>query len=1169
MSQELAQVLEPLVMAAGSGQRWPLVLELVGHGSDLLGNAGLRTALDELGALADLDAADLETWDGIAALLTKAAGAMQALHDLEHAADDPALAQRLEGLGPDLAQQLVAVYLRRYHARVFRFAATFGIVDPIEAHAARPAQFDGATRTRAAWQADELHLERIGPLLRDPFTALRAAYLPNDLKTGADAHLAAARLFPLLRAALGEFGLGGSDDRLLLLPPDPAAPVGDGDHFDPPPIPVDAPDPPSLDPAPYFRATLPQLTIQIPQLQADGGFTGTFLGITVAVSSLEHPSGVAGLIVGLAGALNWTQTVGPWAVAFATDGAVPAFAIGPQGMTLAPGADALAGAAGKLTVSRMADGAPAFVFGSPTGTRLELGKVQFGVGFTAKPAHVSGNLGIAVDKAVLVIGGGDGDGFLSSILPADGLRAEFDLGLTLDSDQGFALHGGAGLEVTLPVGLSLGGLSMPNLHLIVRAIDGQLGAELSADLALAIGPVHASIERLGIGATFTFPDSGGNLGVVDLGLGFQPPTGAGIAIDAGGVVTGGGFLSRDPAKSLYAGVLQLTVHERLTLTAFGLIATQMPDGSRGYSMIVFITAQGFQPIQLGMGFTLLGIGGMVAIHRTFDEDVLRAGLKNDTLALLLFPRDPIGNAPATIAALGAAFPARAGSYLLGLLVRIGWFTPTLVTLDLALVLQFGSQRRLLVLGRIAALLPSADNDLVRIVLDAMGVIDFDVGTASIDAMLVDSRLARKFALTGAMAMRARWTSGPGRGFVLAVGGLNPHFAPPEALPALQRVSIALASGDNPRLVCDAYMAITDNTVQFGAHASLHAAAYGFSVDGDVGFDVLIQISPLHFVADFHASVQLKHGDTNLFMVSVDGELEGPRPLRVSGKASFSIFWCDFTVRLDKTLVDGEPPPLPAAVDVLAALGQALANPANWRAVPADAQTQGVSLRRLDSSTGIVLDPLGQLQVRQQVVPLATTRDIDQFGGAPVSGARRFVLKPLLDGVEQTPTPLTDGFAPAQFFAMSDDEKLAAQAIEPMTSGVAFGATGAQFSAADCVGAPLAYEQIVVDDLAAPPPPKPDRPRVGLALARLQAWSATGAAARAPARTTGRARFRVDGAEPAASLTPPAWRIVPLGDGDPAVLATPPRTYVEHLGALAQLNRAAGAWQIVPEHELTP
>ena len=40
------------------------------------------------------------------------------------------------------------------------------------------------------------------------------------------------------------------------------------------------------------------------------------------------------------------------------------------------------------------------------------------------------------------------------------------------------------------------------------------------------------------------------------------------------------------------------------------------------------------------------------------------------------------------------------------------------------------------------------------------------------------------------------------------------------------------------------------------------------------------------------------------MVSLTGALEGPRPLRVSGKATFEILWCDFTVRFDKTLVEG-------------------------------------------------------------------------------------------------------------------------------------------------------------------------------------------------------------------------------------------------------------------------
>jgi hypothetical protein len=65
----------------------------------------------------------------------------------------------------------------------------------------------------------------------------------------------------------------------------------------------------------------------------------------------------------------------------------------------------------------------------------------------------------------------------------------------------------------------------------------------------------------------------------------------------------------------------------------------------------------------------------------------------------------VGNAPAIIRSLASAFPAQRGSYLLGILAKIGWFTPTLIELDLALILEFGASDRLLVLGRISSLLP--------------------------------------------------------------------------------------------------------------------------------------------------------------------------------------------------------------------------------------------------------------------------------------------------------------------------------------------------------------------------------------------------------------------------------------------------------------------------------
>ena len=91
-----------------------------------------------------------------------------------------------------------------------------------------------------------------------------------------------------------------------------------------------------------------------------------------------------------------------------------------------------------------------------------------------------------------------------------------------------------------------------------------------------------------------------------------------------------------------------------------------------------------------------------------------------------------------------------------------------------------------------------------------------------------------------------------------------------------------------------------------------------------------------------------------------GTLEGPRPLRISGKASFEIFWCDFTIRFDKTLISGDKPPLPPAVDVLGELRRALTAPDAWSTQIAQNRQHGVSLRKIAPGTTLVLDPLGNL-----------------------------------------------------------------------------------------------------------------------------------------------------------------------------------------------------------------
>jgi len=816
---------------------------------------------------------------------------------------------------------------------------------------------------------------------------------------------------------------------------------------------------------------------------------------------------------------------------------------------------------------------PELLLGDPSGTRLTMQGAAASLELDTDQDGLEVQGGLELHDLTLVLAAQDEDGFLGEVVGDRDASFALPLAIRWSSRSGLSLAAGGGLALTETTARHLGPVTVQALHLAVRGTTEAgrppgLVVEAGASLGTGIGPVSASIANTGLRLTVTFQD--GNAGPFDVAVGFMPPSGIGLSIDAH-ALTGGGFLFHDPAQGAYAGVMQLSFHDELTLTAYGIIATRMPDGGRGYSLLIFITAEGFKPVPLGFGFQLEAIGGLVGVHRTFDQEVLKAGLKNDTLATLLFPRDPVANAPALIQALAAAFPARQGSYLLGLLARITWFTPTLVRLDLALVLELGARTRLLALGRVSALLPSPDNDQIRLNLDAIGVLDFDAGTLACDASLVDSRLAHQFPITGSAALRAAWPSGggspTGAGFVLAVGGLNPRFAAPAAFPPLERVTIALCSGDNPRLVCDAYLAVTANTVQFGARTSLYAEALGFSVAGDLGFDALVELLPPHFIVDFHASVQLKRGSHNLFKVTLDGTLEGPLPLRLAAKATFELLWMSFSVHFDFTLSPGDlaEAALPA-VALAAELTRALADPGSWSTRRPPGLGHGVALRGLPPGPGLVLDPLGQLVVRQQVAPLNAGRDVDTYGGSPVAGARRFHLAASLQGKAAAAVP--GAFAPARYFTMSDDEKLAAPSFEAMGAGLVLGDGGASFDPATVVAAPLTYESIVLGPAGAPDPAPAGPGRYDLPAVALGAQRGTGAAARAPARQAGAARFR-NAAAPAATLAAPSWRLVHASDGAVAPDDPTLTTWSEHRAALAALNRGGARWLMVPAHELQP
>jgi hypothetical protein len=159
-------------------------------------------------------------------------------------------------------------------------------------------------------------------------------------------------------------------------------------------------------------------------------------------------------------------------------------------------------------------------------------------------------------------------------------------------------------------------VTVSKIYLVSGVQGDALEAELSADLDGSLGPLALVINRAGFSANLSFPAGrDGNLGPLDVNFSFKPPNGVGLSIDAG-IVTGGGYLSFDPDRGQYSGALQLVLADFLTVTAIGIIETKMPDGSPGFSLLIIITADFGSGIQLGFGFTLLAVGGLLGLNRS-------------------------------------------------------------------------------------------------------------------------------------------------------------------------------------------------------------------------------------------------------------------------------------------------------------------------------------------------------------------------------------------------------------------------------------------------------------------------------------------------------------------------------------------------------------------------
>lgn len=904
-----------------------------------------------------------------------------------------------------LAGEVTIQWLRRRHPKAYALAR---IVQLIESNL-------------TDHYKETLFVERAGNLLTDVGTYFKNAF---TLQNEADAQGVSDVCFT---AALG---LAAWIDSSLK-----SVPLRPFYRWDAPPtpgLPASTPQAPNAD-AVSDRTLTIAITGEKKGLGAEG-----YLFLTFILIPAEHDGGEPGLLLCISGDgklegplskdKKWTLTTEA-----ELSNAVSLWWRFHKGIQL----DSSPGLVLKIEVGRKAD-----PFRKPlsytifTGTKLTMDDLRFTIEASSNDVDAR----VAISDAALAISPG-----LVSLFD-HGLHVDFDLVLGYSIERGFYVGGGAGLSAVIDVNRTIGAVHLQSVALDVHYDSGRNSLGLGAGLTLTvkIGPVKVSVEGIGVRADIRFPpqvnDPGfvPNFGTFDLGPAFQWPSGAGILIDAG-AITGGGFLYFDKDNGRYAGALQLDMRG-IAVSAVGVLDTKLPGGQSGYSFVIIISAE-FSPVQLGLGFTLNGVGGLVGIHRTVAVEPLQSAVRGHAIDDLLFPKNAVVEAPRIIGELQGFFPVEADHFVFGPMALIGWGTPTLVTIELGILIELPPPVRIILLGQLDCTLPRADAAVIELHVDVLGVLDFGAKFFALDGTLHDSRVG-PFTLCGDFAVRLRWGDAPS--FALSVGGFHPHFLVPPKFPSLRRITLALSSSNNPRLTLQCYLALTSNSLQFGARADLYAAAGSFNISGWVGFDVLVIYRPFSFRADLTAGFALRRNSRFLAGIQVDATITGPAPWHVWGEATFSILFFDISVGFDATFGDAVSTP-PVSVNLWVALGASIREDGNWSAMLPPSAARVVSQAHTSLETRPLLDPVGNITLLQREAPFNRTNT--KFREASPEGPKRFDLSsvtisqniPNSGTVTETITgwiPVQESFAPAQVEQLSDDQKLSRPSFEKMVAGVA-------------------------------------------------------------------------------------------------------------------------------------
>jgi hypothetical protein len=602
-----------------------------------------------------------------------------------------------------------------------------------------------------------------------------------------------------------------------------------------------------------------------------------------------------------------------------------------------------------------------------------------------------------------------------------------------DRTGGLRFVASGSVRVELPLRLEGPGIRTRGAAVeLILAGDGlRLGLSVSVSASLPGLPVNAILDGAGIALPLQVDP--GRLGIdpdprhiTDL---FPDGIGVNLALPP---VSGGGVVRRT-ADGGYAGLIAVDLGF-LRLQAIAVF--RPPSDGTPTSLLVVLAAQ-FPPpgIQLGLGFALDAVGGLVGINRRVDAAALQRLVSDGNADRVLFPDRVVERADEVITAMAAVYPVGPGRFLIGPMVRITW-GGRMVSLSGAVVLELPAPVRAVLVGRLLVTLPDPLAPLIRLQASVFGRIDPGVPVVELLVSLAGSWIVG-LAVRGEIYLLVRGGAQPE--FVLSAGGFHPRFVRPAGIPALQRLQLDLAPGFGWGLRVEAYFAVTSNTVQFGGRVQLEAMIAGCGVEGWLGLDTLFVFEP-HFAFSVHvrAGVAVRAFGRRLAAVALDFTLEGPAPWHAFGTGTISVLFWD--VDLDFDIRWGAPPALAPAPgrDPAGPMRDAIAKPEAWLAERPQAERSALvftAAAAAQLSAGTLVHPDSTLRVSQAVVPLGVR--IARFEHRSVAAQTWTIVSVTVGRLPPEPTrpEVTERFVPGEFFDLPEEQRLTEPAFVTHASGV--------------------------------------------------------------------------------------------------------------------------------------